>query len=113
MLSSRPIFFDRDKVKVSQAVFRTSLTAELVDGFPSRTSTAKRCKIQTLLLSAANADKHFIEKIKGRKRECVNCKKAGKKTPKGHLVESSFKCLQRDVTLCKVGCFQEYHNADG
>ena len=99
--------------KLKQAAFRTSLAAQLVDGFSSRTNSAKRRKIETLSLSAANAGKHFIEKIKGRKRECVNCKKAGRKTPKGHPVESSFKCLQCDVTLCKVGCFQEYHNADG
>ena len=99
--------------KLKQAAFRTSLAMQLVDGFSSRTTSAKRRKIESLSLSAANASKHFIEKIKGRKRECVNCKKAGRKTAKGCPVESSFKCIQCDVTLCKVGCFQEYHNADG
>ena len=108
-------FFQQEqgKGKLKQAAFRTNLTAHFVNGFCSRTGTAKPLKIETLSLSAANAGKHFIEKIQGRKRECVNCKRAGKKTPKGDAVESSFKCLQCDVTLCKVGCFQEYHNADG
>ena len=100
------------KGKLKQAAFRTSLTAQFVDGFCSRTSTAKRRKIETLSLSAENAGKHFIEKIQGRKRQCVNCKRAGKKMPKGHPVESSFKCLQCDVMLSKVSCFQEYLNAD-
>ena len=88
--------------KLKQAAFRTSLATQLVDGFSSRPSSAKRRKIEMLSLTAANASKHFIEKIKGRKRECVYCKKFGRKTAKGHPIESSFKCLQCNVTLCKV-----------
>ncbi|KAK3727762.1 hypothetical protein QZH41_005212 [Actinostola sp. cb2023] len=38
--------------------------------------------------------KHFIEKIHGRKKECVQCKKRGRKTPKDRPIESSFECLQ-------------------
>ena len=79
---------------LKQAVFCTNLPAQFVNGFCLRTSTTKPLKIEMLSLSAANAGKHFIEKIQSRKRECVNCKRAGKKTPKGHAVESSFKCLQ-------------------
>ena len=76
------------KGKLKQAAFRTNLAMRFVDGFCSRTSTAKRRKIETLSLSAANAGRHFIEKIQGRKRECVNCKRAGKKTPGRKVIRS-------------------------
>ena len=52
------------KGKLRQAAFHTSLAAQIVDGFSSHTSSAKRRKIEMLLLSAANAGKHFLKKLR-------------------------------------------------
>ena len=49
---------------------------------------------------------------KGQKKECVQCKSAGKKTPKGYPVKTINKCQQCGVGLCKVQCFADYHSED-
>ncbi|KAK3754003.1 hypothetical protein QZH41_007672 [Actinostola sp. cb2023] len=70
---------------------------------------SKRKKIDSLSLDPENAGKHFVVKIKGRKRGCVQCKKNGSTTPKGRTIESTFECLQCGVALCKMDCFRDYH----
>ena len=98
--------------KVSQLKFRSILAKQLIGGFSSSVSAAqssKRRKIEAFSLEEGNAGKHFIDKIKGRKRECVQCKRVGTKTPKGRPVETSFECVQCGVALCKVVCFCDYH----
>ena len=99
------------QAKVKQLTFRTNLAKQLIAGFSSTTSlghSAKRFKIEKLSLSAPNANKHFSVKIEGRKKVCVHCKMVGRKTPKGNSVETSFKCLQCSIALCRT-CFNDYH----
>ena len=98
--------------KLKQADFRTRLSKQLIAGFSCTVSAAqssKRRKIDDLSLEEGNAGKHFCEKIQGRKRQCVRCKRVGIKTPSGRAVETSFQCVQCGVALCQVNCFNVYH----
>ena len=100
------------KAKLRQLDFRTCLAKQLVAGFSSRVSAAqstKRRKIEEFSLEKGNAGKHFSEKIKGRKRQCVRCKRVGIKTQSGRAVETSFQCVQCGVALCQVNCFAAFH----
>ncbi|RUA04709.1 MAG: hypothetical protein DSY43_05900, partial [Gammaproteobacteria bacterium] len=92
------------KTKLNQMTFRTALAKQFIGGFSthsSKTAAGKRKKIEDSSLFPGNAGKHFIEKIHGRKKECVQCKKRGRNTPKDRPIESSYECLQCGVTLCK------------
>ena len=98
--------------KLKQADFRTRLSKQLIAGFSCTVSAAQSSKcrnIDNLSLGEGNAGKHFCEKIKGRKRQCVRCKRVGIKTPSGRAVETSFQCVQCGVALCQVNCFNVYH----
>ena len=98
--------------KLRQLDFRSSLGKQLIGGFSTTVSVAqssKRRKIETFALEQGNSSKHFIDKIEGRKRQCVQCKREGAKTPKGRPIETSFECVQCSVALCKEVCFNEYH----
>ena len=75
----------------------------------SAAQSSKLCKIEAHLLQEVNAGKHFIDKIKGRKRQCVQCKRLGTKTSKGRPVETTFECVQCSLALCKDVCFADYH----
>lgn len=99
------------QAKVKQLTFRTNLARQLIAGYSSTSSlghSAKRLKIEKLSFSASNANKHFSVRIEGRKKVCVHCKTVGRKTPKGNSVETSFKCLQCSVALCRT-CFNDFH----
>ena len=81
------------RFKLRQANF----SKQLIAGFSCTASAAQssmRQKIENLSLGKGNADKHFCKKIKGRKRQCVRCKRMGIKTPSGQAVETSFQCVQ-------------------
>ena len=67
----------------------------------SAAQSSKGRKIEAYLLEKGSAGKHLFDKIKGRKRQCVQCKRVGTKTPKGRPVESTFACVQCGVALCK------------
>lgn len=98
--------------KLRQLNFRTELAKQLIGGYSTRVSAAqlfKRRKIEAHFLQEGSEGKHFIDKIKGRKRQCVQCKRVGTKTPKGRPVESTFECVQCSVALCKEVCFEDYH----
>ena len=100
------------KAKIRQLDFRSVLSKQLVGGFTSRVSGAqssKRRKIEKFALEKGNAGKHFIEKIKGRKRQCVRCKRVGNKTQSGRSVETTFQCVQCGAALCQVDCFAAFH----
>lgn len=98
--------------KLRQLNFRTELAKQLIGGYSTRVSPAplsKRRKIEAHFLQEGSEGKHFIDKIKGRKRQCVQCKRVGTKTPKGRPVESTFESVQCSVALCKEVCFADYH----
>lgn len=67
--------------KRPQAPFRLELGKHLIDAY----SYQKR---------AANQVPALAIQEEGRKKECVQCKSAGQKTPKGYPVEMRNKCQQ-------------------
>ena len=91
--------------KVKQLAFRTDLAKQLIAGFSLTVSwphSTKRCGIKDLSNEPGNSGKHFIVKIDGRNKECVYCKMVGNRTHKRRAVESSFKCIQCSIALCKT-----------
>ena len=93
------------KPKLKPVYFRTTLSKQLIRGFSSNVSAAQSTmchKIENFSLEETNASKHFCEKIKGikrKKRQCVQCKRVGIKTPKGGPVETSYECVQSGVAI--------------
>ena len=89
----------------SQAAFRLELGKRLINGYSYRKRPANQAPAQQ-----PRRD-HQAGRIENRKKECVLCRAAGRKTPKGYPIETRNKCQQCDVALCKVRCFAEYHSA--
>ena len=86
----------------TQLDFRLELATQLIGNFSSH----KR-SIAAPVVGQETAQEimgHFIEKIVGRKKQCVERKEAGRKTPKGYPVESKFRCRQCQLPLCRA-CF--------
>ncbi|KAL9978523.1 hypothetical protein ACROYT_G016049 [Oculina patagonica] len=96
----------RHQRKRSQAAFRLELGKRLINGFNCRKRQANQVADQEPQRN------HQATRIEGRKKECVKCKSAGRKTAKGYPVETRNKCQQCGVALCKVGCFDAYHRED-
>ena len=91
----------------SQLDFRSELAAQLIGNFCGR----KRSITLPAPQGRENADEfmgHFIENIVGRKKQCVECKQAGRKTPKGYPIETRSRCRQCQLPMCR-GCFVENH----
>ena len=95
----------RERNKRSQSEFRLELGKRLINGYNSRKRPANEVPAP---FNERLAD-HKSTQIDGRKKQCVFCKKAGRKTPKGYPVETKFKCEQCNVALCKDPCFRAYH----
>ena len=53
---------------------------------------------------------HVSVHVEGRKRKCVLCSKAGRRTPKGYKVETRFECSLCKVALCRTMCHNLYHD---
>ena len=88
----------------SQATFRLELGKHLINGYSYWKRPANQAPAQQ-----PRRD-HQAGQIENRK-ECVLCRAAGRKTPKGYPIETRNKCQQCDVALYKVRCFAEYHSA--
>lgn len=91
--------------------YRMQLAKQLIAGFVGSADNWHRQNFRRSLPEVApqNVKDHFCTKVDGRKKECVQCKRASRKTPKGYPKETSDKCAQCDVPLCKRVCFAEYH----
>ena len=90
-----------------QLDFRSELAAQLIGNFCGR----KRSITLPAPQAQENADEfmgHFIENIVGRKKQCVECKQASRKTPKGYPIETRSRCRQCQLPMCR-GCFVENH----
>eukprot|EP00745_Piridium_sociabile_P039652 TRINITY_DN74564_c0_g1_i2.p1 TRINITY_DN74564_c0_g1~~TRINITY_DN74564_c0_g1_i2.p1 ORF type:complete len:596 (+),score=111.91 TRINITY_DN74564_c0_g1_i2:65-1852(+) len=60
----------------------------------------------------ADRHKHTPSKVQTArgKKECVLCRKEGRKTPAGKAIQSTFQCAICQVGLCKDrGCFRTFH----
>ncbi|XP_064648759.1 piggyBac transposable element-derived protein 4-like [Lineus longissimus] len=93
--------------------FKLALVHQMVDGFsgrknPARGSIGERVVIEVIQDNALPG--HTKVCFSGRKRVCVQCSKAKRKTAGGHVPETKFGCRVCEVNLCRnAGCFQEYH----
>jgi hypothetical protein len=52
---------------------------------------------------------HTLQKKSGRAKVCALCIEKKKRAPSGRGKETTYKCKQCDLLLCRVGCFLEYH----
>ena len=93
--------------------FRQALTKQLIGGYCRwKSDTRKLLNYRKMDPRVIRDDTKFgnlVSKINGRKKECVQCKRKGRKKPKGRSRESSWKCSHCDIPLCKNECFYEYH----
>ena len=82
--------------------FRLELAKQLIGGFSSRACTRKRVQKAAKLspcISPPNAPGHFISKREGRKRQCVQCKRVGRKTARQRARETVYACAQCDLAI--------------
>ena len=89
--------------------FRLDFADQLIAGFSSRKKAAAKRKFQTV--SESSAHLHKLVKFEGRKKACVNCKVAKRRTPAGKAVETSFGCDVCQVHFCKDTCFPQHVGA--
>lgn len=56
---------------------------------------------------------HNLAKADGHGKTCLQCRRKGRVTQRGSYVQTRFKCLECDVTLCRKVCFYEFHRERG
>ena len=78
-----------------QDTFHLELGKRLIGNFNSR----KRPANAATPLVPRDPLTHTSTKIDGCKKQCVNCKAKGQKTPKNYPMETKFKCVQCGVAL--------------
>ena len=86
--------------------FRLELAKQLIGGFSQR--KRKRRSLDVPSETAVDPGQHISVHVEGRKRKCVACIKAGRRTPKGYKVETRFECKLCKVALCPT-CHNEFH----
>ena len=91
--------------------FRIELAKQLIGGFCGRKRKATRRKSTPVdnALSLPNLPGHREVKFFRRKRACMQCSSHGQKTPSGRTPETIFDCDRCGVSLCRSGCFLQYH----
>ena len=86
--------------------FRLALAKQLIDSFSQR--KRKKCSLDAVNQTAVDPGHHISVHVGGRKRKCVQCIKAGRRTLKGYKVETRFECKLCKVVLCPT-CHSEFH----
>ena len=86
--------------------FRLKLAKQLINGFSQQ--KRKRRSLDGANFSNVAREEHISVKVEGRKRKCVQCIKAGRRTPKGYKVKTRFECKLCKVALCRT-CHNEFH----
>ena len=85
--------------------FRLDLAKQLIDGFTQR---KRKRRSQEALTQPVAREEHISVHVQGRKRKCVQCIQAGRRTAKGYKVETRYECSLCKVALCHT-CHNEYH----
>ena len=91
------ILASKSRVKHAQDLFRLELGKRLIGNFNSR----KRPASDALPLVSRAPLTHISTKIEGHKRQCVNCKAKGKKTPKNYPIETKFVSTVQSCALSR------------
>ena len=85
--------------------FRLDLAKQLINGFSQR---KRKRRSQEALNQPVAREEHISVHVQGRKRKCVQCIQARRRTPKGYKVETRFECSLYKVTM-NATCHNEYH----
>ena len=91
------ILESESRVKRAQDLFRLELGKRLIGNFNSRKQPAS----DALPLVSRAPLTHISTKIEGRKRQCVNCKAKGKKTPKNYPIKTKSVSTEQSCTLSR------------
>ena len=99
-----------------QLTVRRNLVHQLIGTFTSRKRTGRKrsLRIGTAVGNAVPMGKLLflfptLWKISGHAKVCALCTEKKKKAPSGKGKQTTYKCKQCDLPLCRVGCFLEYH----
>lgn len=87
--------------------FHFELAKQLINGFSQQ--KRKRHSLEGLSGSVVGLEEHVSVKVEGRKRKCVHCIRAGRRTPKGYKIETCFECKLCKVALCRT-CHNDFHS---
>ena len=99
----------RGMKKRTLLVFKRELAGRLINGFTQRKRRAT-IPVPVGPSRTVRAEEHVSEHVEGRKRKCVQCIEAGRRTAKGYKVETRFECKLCKVALCRIPCHNEFHN---
>ena len=104
------ILFEQTAAKPSRRYslldFRLDLSEQLIAGFSSRKKAASKRKGQAV--APENVHNHKLMKFEGRKKACMACKNAKRRSPAGRAIESSYGCDVCQVNYCKDTCFPQH-----
>jgi len=90
-----------------QVTFRRNLVRQLIGTFTSCKRTGRK---RSLPIGTASPKLfHTLQKISGRPKVCGLCIEKKKNAPSGRGKQTTYKCKQCDIPLCRVGYFLEYH----
>jgi hypothetical protein len=93
-----------------QLTFRRNLVQQLIGIYSSRERTGRK---RSLPIGTASPKPpklfHSVVKIPGRAKVCALYIQMKRKAASGRGKQTTFKCKQCDVPLCRAGCFLEYH----
>ena len=97
-------------IHVSEA-YRQKRSLSIGTAFPNlfHVSQAYRQKRSLPIGTAFPNLFHTLQKVSDRAKLCALCIEKKKKAPPGRGKQTTYKCKQCDLPLCRVGCFLEYH----
>ena len=86
-----------------QLTFRRNLVRQLIGTFTPRKRTGR--KRSSLIGTALPNLFHTLQKVSGCAKVCALCTEKKKKAPSGRGKQTTYKCKQCGLPLCRVGCF--------
>jgi len=90
-----------------QLTLRQNLVRQLIGTFTFSKCTGRK---RSLPIGTAFPNLfHTLQKVSGRAKVCALCTEKKKKAPSGRGKQTTYKCKQCDLPLCRVRCFLEYH----
>ncbi|KAL2091670.1 hypothetical protein ACEWY4_013933 [Coilia grayii] len=93
--------------------FKLSIVHALCDNFCGRQRGVQGINTQGIdfVVIKNLKEGHSLVRFQGRKKGCVSCIRAGRRTNSGRCIETSFGCSTCSAPLCKMPpCFQEFHS---
>jgi hypothetical protein len=90
-----------------QLTIRRTFLRQMIGTFTSCKRTGRKRSLP--IRNAFSNLFHTSQKISGCAKVCALCIEKKKKAPSGKGKQTTYKCEQCDLPLCRVGCFLEYH----